>query len=86
MNYALIEDGVVANIIWVYEGNAHEFANAVPMGEVPAGIGDSWDGGHFFRDGERLLTPLERVRAELAETDAALLEAAYQNAIGGFGE
>ena len=25
MNYALIEDGVVVNIIWLYEGNANEF-------------------------------------------------------------
>lgn len=63
MNYALIENGTVTNIIWLYPANAHEFPNAVPMGQIPAGIGDTWDGTCFCRDGERLLTPAQEAAA-----------------------
>lgn len=86
MNYALVENGAVVNVIWLYEGNAHEFANAVPVDGRPVQIGDAWDGEHFFHDGARVLTPEEALRAELAEMDEALLETVYQNAIGGLEE
>lgn len=72
MNYALIEDGVVTNVIWLYPGNEHEFPNAVPMGDVPAGIGDSYVDGVFYRDGERILSEAERMQAEAADMKAAL--------------
>ncbi len=86
MNYALVENGAVVNVIWLYEGNAHEFANAVAVDGRPVQIGDTWDGEHFFHDGARVLTPEEALRAELAEMDEALLETVYQNAIGGLEE
>ena len=44
MNYALVEDGVVTNVIWLYPANASDFPSAVPMGDVPTAIGDTWDG------------------------------------------
>ena len=31
MNYALIENGIVANIIWLYPANAGDFPSAVPI-------------------------------------------------------
>ena len=34
------------------DSNADEFPNAVPLGDVPAGIGDTYDGAHFYRDGK----------------------------------
>lgn len=49
MNYALIENGVVTNLIWLYPANAAEFPGAVPLGDVPAAIGDTWDGTRFLR-------------------------------------
>lgn len=33
MNYALVENVVVTNLIWLYPANAAEFPNAVPMGD-----------------------------------------------------
>lgn len=75
MNYALIENGVVDNIIWLYPGNADDFPNAVPMNDIPAAIGDTYTDGAFYHNGERVLTNEERMQQELAEADAA--EAAY---------
>ena len=46
MNYAWIENGVVTNLIYLLPSNAADFPNAVPLGGVPAAIGDSWDGAH----------------------------------------
>ena len=50
MNYAVVEEGLVSNVIWLNDSNADEFPNAVPLGDVPAGIGDTYDGAHFYRD------------------------------------
>lgn len=62
MNYALIEDGVVTNIIWLSYTNADDFPNAVAMGELPVAIGDTWDGERFYRNGERILTQTEEMQ------------------------
>ena len=74
MNYALIDSGVVTNVIWLNPGNADEFPNAVPLNDVPAGIGDTYDGEHFYRDGERVLTIAEAAYQELAEAQTAYRE------------
>ena len=67
MNYALIENGVVTNLIWLYPANAADFPNAVPMGDIPAAIGDTWDGAQFLRDGQPVLTAAAQdMRAALA--------------------
>ena len=90
MNYALIENEIVTNIIWLYPGNASDFPNAVPMNDISVGIGDTYKEGIFYRNGERVLTAAEIAQAEftkanntIAELDAALLESTYQNIIGG---
>lgn len=72
MNYAIVENGTVTNIIWLYPGNASDFPGAVPCGELPVAIGDTYDGEHFFRDGVQVLTPLEQARQEAADMQAAL--------------
>lgn len=72
MNYALVENGTVTNVIWLNHGNADDFPDAIPLGDTPAGIGDTWDGEHFYRDGERILSR--------AEMDAQTI-AAYEDAI-----
>lgn len=72
MVYALIENGIVANIIWLYSGNAAEFPNAVPLGDIPAAVGDTYDGEHFYRDGVRVLSPLEKARQEARDMAEAL--------------
>ena len=72
MNYALIENGVVTNIIWLYSGNAGEFPSAVPCGDVPVAIGDTWDGQDFYREGARVLSPVEQARKDAEDMEAAL--------------
>lgn len=74
MNYALVEDGIVTNIIWLHPGNANDFPNAVAMGDLPVAMGDTYDGEYFYRDGERVLTVLEAAQAEIADMQAALAE------------
>ncbi len=79
MKYALIENGIVVNIIWLYEGNAHEFPNAVKLNDVPAQIGDTYTDGAFYRNGEPVLTALEQANATIAALDAEVVDLTYQN-------
>lgn len=71
MNYALIENGVVTNLIWLYPGNAGDFPAAVPMGDVPAAIGDTYADGVFYRDGKPVETLAQQSR-DMAEALALL--------------
>ena len=70
--YALVEDGVVTNVMVLYPSNAADFPIAVPCGEVPVAIGDTYDGEHFFRNGVQVLSALEQARQEAADMQAAL--------------
>lgn len=70
--YALVENGVVTNVIVLYPPNAAEFDGAVPCGEIPAAIGDTYDGEHFYRAGERVLTALEQAQKDAEDMQAAL--------------
>ncbi len=81
MNYAIVENGIVTNIIWLYEGNADEFPGAIPLGDRPVGIGDVYTNGVFTRDGAVVLTPLESAQATIGELDDAVVDYAYQNAL-----
>lgn len=72
MNYALIVDGVVVNIISLHPVNAAEFPSAVPMHDLMVEIGDTYADGVFYRNGERVLSPVEQAQAEAADMQAAL--------------
>lgn len=74
MNYALITNGVVSNIIWLYDGNAQEFPDAVKLDDRSVGIGDTYTDGKFYRDGVEVLTPLEQAQIEIDAYKAALNE------------
>ena len=81
MNYALIENGVVTNVIWLYPDNEAAFPNAIRIDEGrPVAIGDTYVEGRFYRDGAEVLTPDE---ATILELDSALLDAEYENLTGG---
>jgi hypothetical protein len=82
MNYALIENGVVTNIIWLNPKNANEFLNAVGVGDRPVGIGDSYIEGKFFRNGEEVLTNEEKLANGIAELDEAILNLEYNSILG----
>lgn len=72
MRYAEIEDGVVVNVIILYPGGAKSFPGAVPCGDVPVAIGDTWDGEHFYREGAQVLSPVEEARKDAEDMQAAL--------------
>ena len=48
------------------------FPGAVPCGDVPVAIGDTYDGEHFYRGGERVLTALEQAQKDAEDMQAAL--------------
>lgn len=73
MNYALVENGVVTNIIWLYSANAEDFPSAVPCVDVPVAIGDTYDGQDFYREGARVLSPVEQARKDAEDMEAALM-------------
>ena len=59
MNYAIIQNGVVVNMIVIAPYNTSDFPGAVPVGDKPVGIGDEYRDGKFWRDGAEILSPAE---------------------------
>ena len=57
--FALIENGVVVNIISMYAKNLTDFPNAVLAADCPVTIGDRYEGGVFLRDGVIILSDEE---------------------------
>lgn len=53
MNYAIIEESMIINIV---VGPLPDGMEGVPVSKVPAAIGDSYNDGIFLRDGVVLLT------------------------------
>lgn len=74
MRYALIDNGIVSNIIALNDRNASDFPAAVKLGDRPVGIGDTYTDGKFYRDGVEVLTPLEAAQTEIDAYKAALNE------------
>ena len=72
MRYAIITDGIVTNVIVLYPGNAADFPDAVPCGDVPVAIGDTYDGQDFYREGALVLSPVEQARKDAEDMQAAL--------------
>ena len=69
MNYALIENGIVINMIVIAPYNMSDFPSAVPVGDKPVGIGDEYRDGKFYRDGEEVLSELEQLKLQLAQAE-----------------
>ena len=80
MRYAIITDGVVTNVIILYPGNEGDFPDAVRCGDIPVAIGDTYDGQDFYRDGEKVLSPLAEAQKELEtmQADLPMLKAQIQ--------
>jgi len=68
MNYAIIENGIVTNVI---VGPLPDGMDGVVLGDRPVAIGDGYANGAFTRDGETVLTPAEQI-AELEAQNAQL--------------
>lgn len=74
MNYAIVENGIVTNIIVLYPNNAKDFSSAVRCGDIPVALGDAYNGTHFYRNGEKVLSVAEQARQEVKDMQAALTE------------
>ena len=70
--YALVEDGIVTNIISLDSRNASDFPNAIKTADRPVAIGDTYIDGKFYRDGNEVLTALEIVQLESETYKTAL--------------
>jgi hypothetical protein len=46
-NFALVEDGVITNIIWMSPSNIADFPNAIDCGDSVVQIGDYYKDGIF---------------------------------------
>ena len=74
MRYALIDNGIVSNVIELNDRNASDFPTAVKLGDRPVAIGDTYADGKFYRDGVEVLTPMEQAQEEIDAYKAALNE------------
>jgi hypothetical protein len=68
MRYAQIKDGKVVNVLSIRQSQACEFPDCVPMYDIPAGIGDTYEDGRFYRDG----VDVKSTAQELAEAQEIL--------------
>ena len=78
MRYALVENGVVTNIIEMDKRNEQYFPSAVYTGDRPVGIGDTYTNGKFYRDGVEVFTTLEEANNEIDSLTQQLGEAVEQ--------
>lgn len=72
MQYAIVEDGIVTNVIVLYPQGAAEFPYAVACRDIPVTIGDTWDGKDFTRDGEKVPTEADQLRQSVEDKQASL--------------
>lgn len=72
MQYAIIEEGIVENVMVLYPSNAADFPEAVFCGELPVMIGDTYDGEQFYRNSEQVVVPQLRSSEEMEDMQAAL--------------
>ena len=69
--YAVLDGGIVTNIIWLCASNAGDFPGAVSVGDRPVAIGDQYLDGVFIRDGVPVPTFEELTAAAEAEEEPA---------------
>ncbi|HRX59464.1 MAG TPA: hypothetical protein P5075_11895 [Eubacteriales bacterium] len=69
LNYAMIENGVVVNVMWLCPANAADFPDAVCVGDRLVAAGDAYTDGVFTRGGAIVPTEAERIAALEAEAE-----------------
>ena len=70
---AKIVGGTVANLLWCSD-SAVDTDELKSTGDYLVEIGDAYSYGAWYRDGERLLSPLEQAQAQLQELSDAYTE------------
>ena len=58
-NFAIVENGVVSNVLWGMVYNSDEWPNAIQVNDLAVQIGDSYENGKFYRNGEEVLSRTE---------------------------
>lgn len=72
-------NGVVVNVEW-WSDSTKDTETLISVYDRPVAVGDSYDGGKFYREGVEVLTSLEEAQAEIADMQNALNElGVYQN-------
>ena len=75
MNFAIVEDGVVTNVIWLSASNRGDFLNSVCVANRAVAIGDQYIDGVFLRDGTPVPAYTEQIEAmsnQIGELEAAV--------------
>lgn len=72
MLYALIENGIVVNIIWLNARNASDFPGCVAFAGYPVAIGDEYHDGKFWRNGKELLDEQGQLNEQLMSENKTL--------------
>lgn len=70
---ARIENGLITNLLWCSDSEP-ETESLIDPADRPVGIGDTYSGGKFYRNGEEILTPLEEALKKNTEYESALTE------------
>ena len=75
-NFAVVENGIVTNVLWgmVYNMEA-DFPNAVQIDDRNVQVGDTYENGVLLHDGKEIKTIAE----EMADMKAALELLGVQN-------
>lgn len=58
-NFAIVENGVVSNVLWGMVYNSDEWPNAIQVNDLAVQIGDSYENGKFYRDGAEVMSRAE---------------------------
>lgn len=70
---ALIENGAVTNVLWCPDSEP-KTESLINPADRPVRIGDTYNGGKFYRGGVEILTPLEEAQKKNIEYESALAE------------
>lgn len=68
-NMASIENGIVSNILWCADREP-ETDRLIDTADLPVAIGDSYENGKFYRNGEEVLAPLQEALKKNIELEA----------------
>lgn len=73
MNYAIVKDGVVTNVITLRHSQESVFPDCVCMGDIPVNIGDTYINGNFYRNGHLVSTAEQKANEHLSSVSALAL-------------